>query len=159
MQALIEEFAAGGSRLRSALQGLTDEQCRARPGPGKWSIHELVIHLQDSDAVGLDRMRRVISHDNPPLLAYDESLFVERLACDAQSRDDAVVLFEAGRRQMTRILRALSADDFSRPGRHSESGEQTLETLVRTYIQHLEHHLQFLRQKRERLGVPLPSAL
>src|SRR4051794_24528243 len=42
---LIETFAAGGGTLRRAVEGLSRDDLLARPGPGDWSIQELVIHV------------------------------------------------------------------------------------------------------------------
>jgi len=157
MQPLISRYEAGGRSLREALVGLTDTDCQARPGPGAWSVHELVIHLQDSDAVAIDRMRRVIAEDNPTLIAFDENQFVQRLHCDAQSLDDAVTLFEVGRRQFARVLKKLPPEAYQRQGKHSEAGPLTLQQLLETYVNHLEHHLGFLLQKRERMGKPVDA--
>ena len=52
---LIEEYSAGGPVLRAAISGLTPSELRATPGPGAWSIQQLVIHLADSDAISIDR--------------------------------------------------------------------------------------------------------
>jgi hypothetical protein len=152
---LIDQYAAGGSKLRPAIAGLTRDDLLARPGPGAWSVHELVIHVVDSDFVGMDRMKRVIAETNPPLIGFDENLWIEHHTPHEQSLDDAIVLFEAGRRQMTRILRQLPEPAFSRTGQHSERGPLTLENLVQTFVTHVDHHLKFLADKRERLGKPL----
>ena len=103
----------------------------------------------------MDRMKRVIAEKNPPLIGFDENLWIELHAPHEQSLEDAIVLFEAGRRQMTRILRQLPDSAFSRTGEHSERGPLTLENLVQTFVTHVDHHLKFLYQKRERLGKPL----
>lgn len=152
---LIDQYAAGVSKLRLAIAGLTPDDLLARPGPGAWSIHELVIHVVDSDFVGMDRMKRVIAESNPPLIGFDENLWIEHHAPHEQSLDDAIVLFEAGRRQMTRILRQLPQSAFTRIGQHSERGPLTLENLVQTFVTHVDHHLRFLHEKRDRLGKPL----
>ncbi|MEX2213822.1 MAG: DinB family protein [Phycisphaeraceae bacterium] len=152
---LIDHYAAGGSALRPAIASLTRDDCLARPGPGDWSIQELVIHLADSDQIAADRMKRVIAEDNPTIIGFNESLFIANLFSDEQSLDDAVTVFEANRRQMTRILRRLDAAAFTRTGSHNEAGTLTLTDLLRIYIDHLEHHLTFLFQKRERLGKPM----
>lgn len=152
----IDQYAAGGGKLRPALAGLTRDDLLARPGPGAWSIHEMVIHIVDSDFVGMDRMKRVIAESNPPLIGFDENLWIEQHAPHEQSLDDAVTLFEAGRQQMTRILKQLPDAAFSRTGQHSERGPLTLENLIQTFVTHVDHHLKFLYDKRERLGKPLP---
>src|SRR5689334_5554873 len=96
---LIDRFEAAGARLRGAVAGLTPEDVTARPGPGDWSILELVVHLADSDAIAIDRMKRILTEDNPTLLYADEGAYVQRLFSHEQSLEDAVLLIEAGRRQ------------------------------------------------------------
>lgn len=154
LQEMIDRYAVGAERLRQALEGLPESDYRQRIPPGAWSIQELVIHVVDSDAVGIDRMKRVIAEDRPPLLAFDESLFIARLHPHRQSLEDAITLLEAGRRQMVRILGSLAADDFQRVGMHSERGEVTLAELVVGFTEHLEHHLTILSGKRRSLGKP-----
>src|SRR5580704_12380928 len=103
---LIEEFVACSGRLRQAVAGLSQEDLTARPGPGDWSILELVIHLADSDCIAIDRMKRMLTEDNPPLLYADETAYVQKLATHQQSLEDALTLIEVGRRQFARVLRA-----------------------------------------------------
>lgn len=145
----------GGPRLRRACSGLTPEDLAARPGPGKWSILELVVHLQDSDAIAIDRMKRVIAEENPTLLSADETAYVERLCSHDQSIDDALTLFEVGRRQFARVLRKLPDEAFERAGTHNVAGRLTVADLLKSYSDHLDHHLKFLLEKRERLGKPI----
>jgi hypothetical protein len=155
---LIESYAGGGETLRRAVQGLARDDLIARPGPGDWSIQELVIHLADSDAIAIDRMKRILTEDNPPLLYADETAYVDRLVPNDQSLEDALTLFDIGRRQWSRVLRRLSDDAFARQGTHNRAGIVTLGGMVEGYSRHLEHHLVFLRAKRERLRKPLAEA-
>ena len=152
---LIEEFEACGPRLRQAVAGLSPEDLTARPGPGDWSILELVIHLTDSDSIAIDRMKRMLIEDNPPLLYADETAYVRLLASHEQSLEDALILFEVGRRQFGRVLRALPDEAFDRRGTHNRRGVLTVGGSVKDYIDHVDHHLAFLLGKRARLGNPL----
>ncbi len=148
---LIEQFEFGGEKLRAAVRGLTRNDALARPGPGKWSIQELVIHLGDSEAIAIDRMKRVIAEDNPTLLRADEQAYVDRLHCDAQDLQDAITLFELNRRQFSRVLRELDDSQFERVGTHNgELGQITLAGLVENYSKHLDHHLQRLERIRSK---------
>ena len=152
---LIETYAAGGQKLRHAVAGLSREDVLARPGPGGWSIQELVIHLADSDAISIDRMKRMLTEDNPNLLYADETAYVDRLHHDQQSLEDALTLFDVGRRQWACVLRHLPDDAFLRQGKHNRAGIVTVGGYVEGYSKHLDHHLVFLNAKRERLGKPL----
>ncbi len=150
---LIDRFAAGGAVLSYAASGLTAEQQTARPGPGTWSIAEVVAHLVDSDLVACDRMKRVIAEDNPTLLAYDENAWIVRLRSQEMPVEEGVNLFAANRHWMARVLRGCSESDFGRVGQHTEHGRMTLTELVTTYASHLDHHLRFVYGKRANLGI------
>ena len=152
---VIEEYVACGPRLREAVAGLTREDLTARPGPGKWSILELVLHLADSDAISIDRMKRMLTEGNPPLLYADESAYVEGLCSHGQSLDDALTLFEVGRRQFGRVLRRLPDEAFARRGTHNRRGTVTVGAMVKDYIEHVDYHLKFLHDKRARLDKPV----
>jgi hypothetical protein len=152
---LIDEYAAGPKLLENAVQGLTKADLSATPIPGTWSIQQIVVHLVDSDLVASDRMKRVIAEDRPSLIGYDESKFAAALHYDAQPLEDAVELFALNRDFTARILRKLPDSAFGRVGVHNEKGEVTLADLVADYVEHLEHHLSFLKKKRALLGKPL----
>jgi hypothetical protein len=151
-ESLIDRFAAGGPVLVYATAGLSREQEQARPGPGDWSIAELVAHLVDSDLVACERMKRVIAETEPTLIAMDETAWVKRLRSHEMPVEEGVNLFAANRHWVTRVLRGCVESDFARSGHHTERGRMTLAELVTTYVNHLDHHLSFLYSKRANLG-------
>ena len=154
-ESLINRYAAGGAILAYAVQGLSGEQKQARPGPGAWSIAEVVAHLVDSDAVACDRMKRVIAEPSPTLLAFDENLWIQRLRSGEMPVEEGVNLFTANRQWMARVLRGCSEADFARAGQHSERGRMALAELLAGFVGHLDHHLKFIYGKRANLGVSL----
>jgi uncharacterized damage-inducible protein DinB len=152
---VIEQFASGGAKLRRAVAGLSFQELTARPGPGKWSILEVVIHLTDSDAIAIDRMKRMLSEDNPPLLYADETAYNEQLFPHEQSLEYALTLFDLGRRQFARVLRQLPPEAFDRAGTHNRKGRVTVREMVHSYIKHVDDHLVFVHAKREKLKNPV----
>jgi len=149
---VIEAYVDCGPRLRQSVAGLSHADLTARPGPGQWSILELILHLADSDAISIDRMKRMLTEDNPSLLYADETAYVDRLFSHEQSLEDALLLFEVGRRQFARVLRKLPDEAFERRGTHNRRGLVTVGGMVQDYIEHVDHHLNFLYEKRARLG-------
>lgn len=154
-QSWIERYEQGGPQLRRAIEGLTPEEMRAHPVPGTWSIQQIVLHMMDSDLIASDRMKRVIAEDRPALIGYNETAFSEKLFYDDLDAALAADVFDKNRRLTAVILRKVPDEAFARTGEHNESGTITLEYLVKTYVGHLEHHLTFLYDKRQRLGKPL----
>ena len=96
----------------------------------------------------------MLIEDDPPLLYADETAYVRRLASHEQSLQDALTLFEVGRRQFARVLRALPDEAFDRRGTHNRRGVLTVGGMVKEYIEHVDYHLAFLAEKRGRLGKP-----
>jgi hypothetical protein len=152
---LIELYAAGGKLLRSAIAGLTREDLTAFPVPGTWSIQQIVLHLMDSDLITADRMKRIIAEENPTLIGFDESSFARELFYHDQSIEDAATIFDLNRRMFSVVLRKLPASAFAREGTHNERGPLTLAQLVEGMVKHMDHHLKFLYEKRNKLGKPL----
>jgi hypothetical protein len=100
-------------------------------------------------------MKRIIALDSPTILAYDEAAFARRLHYNDLDAFLAAEVFAANRRLTADLLRRLPDEAFSRHGNHNERGRMTLGDIVPMYIEHLEHHLKFVRQKRALLSKPL----
>jgi hypothetical protein len=155
---LVETYGSGGDRLAAAVGGWDDADLRklppasAAPVAGKWSVHQLLVHLQDAELSFADRMRRVIAMDQPSLLKWDENAFSEHLHYEDQSSADAADLILLIRRQMGRILQNLADSDFERIGIHSERGPQKLSAIIGFADWHLNHHLAFVDKKRAAFG-------
>lgn len=156
-RAWIEEYAAGGPSLAVSVDALSQQELDAHPVPGTWSIRQIVVHMMDSDLIASDRMKRVAAMDRPLLIGYDETAFSQLPGSETIEVATACEIFDKNRQMTARILRRLEDDAFERYGIHSADGKVTLASLVRAYIDHLEHHLVFLRDKRRRLGKPLPE--
>jgi len=152
---LVERYSLGASLVETAVAGLSVEQWSATPGPGKWNITQVVVHLLDCDLVYADRMKRILAEDAPTLLAFDQDLWAKRLNYADLPGDEAAGLFAAHRRWMTHLLRGRPDSDFARAGTHSESGRQTLAEVLAKVVSHLDHHLRFVYAKRANLGVSI----
>ncbi len=151
--ALIDDYLASARQLREGVAGLSEEQLKRRPIPGKWSTLEVVCHLADFEIVFADRIKRVIAEDKPNLPGGDEQLFAARLRYHDRDAENELALVDAIHRQVAAILRTLKPEDFQRTGIHSEAGPMTLETLVTRAAGHIKHHLKFVAEKRQAMGM------
>jgi hypothetical protein len=71
---------------------------------------------------------------------------------EEQPVETAASLFDLNRRQMALVLSRVDGAAFSRSGLHTERGVLTLAQLVDDYAEHLDHHLRFIYEKRQRMG-------
>jgi hypothetical protein len=147
----IEVYAAGGAELVKAYWGLSHGHLHAKPADGSWSLHQIAIHMMDSDLIGSDRMKRIACMPNPLLVGYDETAFSLLPGSDQISAFAACEMFQKNRLMTATILRALPDALFQRTGIHTESGKVSLDAMIGKYIDHLRHHLVFIAKKRAML--------
>lgn len=152
---LVKTYTKATHILSYATTGLSREDLLATPGPGLWSLAEVIIHIVDADLVLADRIKRVISEENPTLMAFDETKWKEKLFYKPEAVSAAVRLFAANHEYLSLVLQNISEEDLKRTGIHSEVGQLTLETIIKKTNSHFDHHMKFLYAKRANLDKPL----
>src|ERR1700726_597634 len=98
----------------SAVQSLLTDagsDLQRRPAAGEWSVLELVGHLVDAEMVMSGRYRWAISQDKPPLLGYDQDLWVARLRHNDDEPDALLGAFAAFRGANLGLWQRSSAAD------------------------------------------------
>lgn len=158
MSDLIDRYERGADLAHRIIDGLSSVELHAPPpqgAPGAWTLQQIVIHLWDSDLIGVHRMRRVIAEDLPLLIGYDENRFVARLDYEHADARLAADAYRLNRMMLVPRLRSLRSEDFDRAGIHNEHGRVTLAEFVRSYADHSEHHARFAAEKRRLMGKPM----
>lgn len=150
---LIDRYEAHARTPRQAVEGLSREQLTAFPVPGTWSVQQVVVHLLESDLAATHRMRRIAAEELPLIIAYDETAMATRLHYHDADVGLVCDMFELNRRFTASWLRTVPEADFARAGVHNQAGKITLERMVEGYVNHVEHHMKFVREKRKALGV------
>lgn len=150
---LIERYSGGARTLREAVAGMSRDQVLARPIAGKWSSLEVVAHLADFEVIGVDRLTAAIAESDPPIPGRDEQKYAARLAYHERDLEEELQLVELCRKHVTRILDTLKEADLARKAIHSEAGPLTLAQLIERNIRHIAHHVKFIHEKRQALGL------
>ena len=145
-QAQFEAFSNAATHFTALLQGLTEEQMQYVPAPDEWSIHMIIVHLADSEAVGYWRLRKTIAEPGSTLPVYDEARWAERLSYQMQDREQALTLFANLRASSTALLRSLPDEAWELTGAHPERGTISLYDIFQIYLEHGQIHLQQIEQ-------------
>jgi len=133
----------------SAVQSLLREagsDLQRRPAPGEWSVLELVGHLVDAEIVVSGRYRWTISQDEPPLLGYDQDLWVARLRHNEARPEELLAVFSALRAANLRLWRGSAAEDRDRVAIHAERGPESYGLMFRMLAGHDRFHLDQMRE-------------
>jgi len=139
-EALVEQYARGPGRIREALATVPHEALQWRPAPGKWSVHEVVVHCADSETNAALRIRYLLAEPEPLIVGYDQDAWARLFDYHAQPLEESLAVAAAARDRTVPLLRAMTDADWSKQGRHTESGPYTALDWLRIYAAHLEGH-------------------
>jgi len=148
-EALIEQYARGPERIREALARVPERAFAWRPGAGKWSVHEVVVHCADSETNAALRIRTLIAEKEPLIVGYDQDAWARVFDYQAQPLEDSLAATSAARGRTVPLLRRLTDADWRKEGRHTESGRYTAEDWLRIYAAHLEGHARQIERNVE----------
>ncbi|GIN88248.1 hypothetical protein J6TS2_46340 [Heyndrickxia sporothermodurans] len=141
MEELIKEYALGYSLLREAIEGLTEEELRYKPAPDKWSIHQILIHVTDSEISSTSRLKKVLAEDEPNLISFDQNAWANNLRYDLLDREQYLLLFKLLRSSMQPILENLTSEQSKRVGVYVDQGRFTFKQLLEYRVLHVRDHL------------------
>jgi hypothetical protein len=139
--AKIESYGRAHDLLIDALATVPREMWLYKPAPEKWSVHEVIIHIADSEANSYVRCRRFIAEPGLMVMAYDENKWASALNYHGQSTDDALELFRLLRRSCHELIRALPEHVWSNTIEHPENGTMTFDDWLDTYERHIPVHI------------------
>jgi len=153
-----EVLRATPGAIRQTLSECSAAELAEPERPGKWSMHQLVQHLADSELVGAFRFRMILAHDRPPIQAYDQDLWADRLGYAEGDLRGAVEQFTVLRAANLRLLERTSPAERQRVGVHVERGDESIAHMIRMYAGHDLVHLRQLARIRRTVASAASSA-
>ncbi|HMQ52036.1 MAG TPA: DinB family protein [Anaerolineae bacterium] len=145
----IESYGAAHQQLVSALENFPPEMWQFRPAPDRWTIHEIIVHLTDSEANSYIRCRRLLAEPGSTILGYDENKWARDLHYHHQSPDDALQMFKWLRHKSYALIKDLPASVWSNTVYHTENGLVTLDDWLNTYERHIPDHIEQMQANYE----------
>jgi DinB superfamily len=124
---------------------------RTRPADGEWSVVELLGHAADAELVCSGRYRWIATHDEPPILGYDQDLWVSGLHHQGADPDELLDLFDALRQANLALWARSTPEIRARIGIHQERGPESFDLTFRLLAGHDRFHLDQARRTLEQV--------
>jgi hypothetical protein len=148
--ALSEQIA----ELHAALDPLSDSQACFKPGPGEWSIKEVMGHLNDVERVFAYRLLRISRKDPTPLPGFEQEDFVRAAGFDRYALADLAQEFELLRRANALAIGYMTEEALHCRG--TASGYTVSpRSLIHMMVGHVDHHIASLQEKYLPVAVTL----
>jgi hypothetical protein len=142
----IELYGKGYDLLMETLRDLPVEMWKFKPAPGEWSIHEVLVHLADSESNAALRARKLIVEPGGTLMGYDQDKWAVELNYHDQSYEDALDIVRLVRKTTYALLMKQSEEVFDHSVKHPEYDEPyTFEQWINIYSAHIPGHIEQIR--------------
>ncbi len=128
------------------LSAITDEQSRLSYAPGKWTIGQVLNHVNDTERVFLYRAFWFARCFQAPLPGYDQDLCVEAAEATRIPWSEQVAEFRHVRLSSLSFFKNLPATAWSRTGIASDN-PFTVRSLAYIIAGHVTHHTGVIRDR------------
>jgi len=143
---LVELLEEQGKSTLELFRSIPEVRGSHRYAPGKWSIKEMIGHVNDGERVFSHRALRFGRGDTTPLPSFEHDDYVRTANSDARSLRDLADEFEAIRRSTLALFRSFTEEDFARSGIAAEN-RVTVRALAGIIAGHERHHVTILRER------------
>jgi hypothetical protein len=142
----IEQYGRGFDLLTAALAEVPRVAWAFKPAPTEWSVHEIIVHMADSESMAALRVRKLIVEPGSTLMAYEEAKWADALNYLGQSADDALQVIKMARQTTYNLLKTLPDEVFSHSVTHPEYSElYTFDKWLNIYSRHIPDHVEQLK--------------
>jgi len=109
-------------------------------------VLECIGHIVGAEIVYSARYRWIVAHDEPPLIGYDQDLWVTNLHANDDDPNVLLDVFDALRRANIAMWQRSSQEERDRVGMHAERGPESFDLSFRLIAGHDRlHHEQAVR--------------
>ena len=148
-RAKIESYGRGHEMVVEALKEFPKQMWKYKPGPDRWSIHEIVVHLADAELSGAVRARYFIAEPGKTVGFYDQEAWARHLNYHSQSTADALEMFKWLRKTTYELVKSQPDSVFANKVTHPEHGEISFEWWIESYDDHVKKHIGQMRRNFE----------
>jgi len=117
-----------------------------RYAPDKWTVKELLGHINDAERIFAYRALRIARGDQTPIEAFEQDDYVRIAGFNRCSLESLVEDYIAVRRATMALLRNLDAEAWTRRG-IANKNEVTVRALAYIIAGHNLHHRRILEER------------
>ena len=143
-------LASTPDKLKQEISSLSLKEMKTRPTENKWSVQEVLAHLNDVEEIGMRaRVAAMIETESPLLPSFDQEKRAQEMKYNRKHPLKSLASLARQRQANLKWLERLKPSQLKRRGTHEKVGELTAEELVTEWAFHdLGHLKQILEIKR-----------
>jgi hypothetical protein len=143
----IEQYGGGYELLTAALANTPPQAWDFKPSPDDWSVHEIIVHMGDSESMAALRARKLIVEPGSRLMGYEEPKWASALDYQHQDVESSLDIIRLARQTTYKLLKTLPDEVFTHSVVHPEYDEPyTFERWLNIYSRHIPDHIEQIKK-------------
>jgi uncharacterized damage-inducible protein DinB len=143
---ILAELEIQSGETLTFLHGISEQKSLHRYAPDKWTIRQVLNHINDAERLFASRALWFARNFEDPLPSFDQNIAVNAARADDYSRASHVEDFRAVRLATIALFRNMPAEAWARKGIAS-GNPFTVRALAFIIAGHLAHHRSILESR------------
>jgi hypothetical protein len=146
----LESYARASALLSAALRKCPAKMWFFKPSAESWSIHEIILHLADSEVCAYEVCRRFIAEPDSQVMAFDVVQWGRCLGYFHQSAREALEIIHRLRSMSYQVLDMLPESVWQHTLEHPRHGRLSLAQWVEIQERHIPHHVEQMKKNYQK---------
>ena len=128
------------------LKGIATDKASFAYAEGKWTLKELIGHVNDTERIMAYRALRIARNDKTPLPGFDENEYVSNAHFADRTIESLADEFAALRRANMFLIKSFTEEEVDRIGT-SNNSRISVRALIYILAGHLNHHRKIIEER------------
>lgn len=137
----IEALRRFPADFEALVQDLSDVDLHTPYLAGEWTVAQNVHHVADSHMNAFIRLKLALTEDYPTIKPYNQDAWAELADVQTVPVKHSLALIAALHTRWCALWDSLSTDQWARSLKHPESGDVTVEGILKAYSDHGLAHI------------------
>lgn len=145
----IEPFEQLNKQSESVVKlfsGLTDEQAEYSYAEDKWSLKEVLGHLNDLERIFCYRALSIARGESQSLPGFEQDDYVQEGNFNLKNINDLIEDYKVGRKSTIRLFGSFEEENFMRMGT-ANNKNISVRAILYIILGHEKHHMNILNEK------------
>ncbi|MFL9481218.1 DinB family protein [Chitinophagaceae bacterium LWZ2-11] len=138
---LIDRLRSQHEAIENVIAYMNPARTFVRPKSDTWHIHDNIAHLTRYQIEFRNRIKKILTENEPVFERYNSDLDPEFAACRSKETWTLISELTEERAKLFRMISSLSEVELARTGGHQKFGKLDIPNWIEFFLLHEAHHI------------------
>lgn len=128
------------------IESLNSDQLTLKYAPEKWTIKEVITHVNDIERIFAYRLLAIVRGEKKPMPGFNENEYISDANVANRTKENLIKEFSALRISNFALFESIENEDWLRQGQMSGSNT-SVRAIAYIMVGHVDHHTNILKER------------